>query len=303
MNGLRDIPGVLCAGRLYCDLVFTGVAGMPKLGKETFADGLSLHAGGGAFITAATLCALGRPAALLATIPAAPFDDIVKTDIAFNQVDDSRCSPADTALDAQVTVAIGADNDRAFLSRRTGSALPDLVAGAFDGLCHLHIGELRTLQEHPDLIDFARSAGLTVSLDCGWDDSLMADVAGLSGLIGLVDVFLPNETEALRLSELGLSETAAPLSVVKCGASGARAFDGKHQCNATAAPATVLDATGAGDAFNGGFLFDWLQGRELRQCLATGNACGRAAVQARGGTGGLDLMRELAVPVPRNLAR
>ena len=35
-------PEVLCVGRLYCDLVFTGVARMPSLGTETFGTGQPL---------------------------------------------------------------------------------------------------------------------------------------------------------------------------------------------------------------------------------------------------------------------
>ena len=40
---------VLCVGRLYCDLVFSGVPKMPVVGEEVFAKKLSTHAGGGAF--------------------------------------------------------------------------------------------------------------------------------------------------------------------------------------------------------------------------------------------------------------
>ena len=38
---------VLCVGRLYCDLVFSGVPKMPVVGEEVFAKKLSTHAGGG----------------------------------------------------------------------------------------------------------------------------------------------------------------------------------------------------------------------------------------------------------------
>jgi len=302
VNASNDSNSVLCAGRLYCDLVFTGVDGLPTLGTETFADELGLHAGGGAFITAATLCALGQSAALLATIPAAPFDKIVERDIAYNVVDARQCTPAPPGIDPQITVVVAAENDRAFLSRRAGVALPTLTPDAFSNHCHLHIGELRTLLEHPDLIDLARSAGLTISLDCGWDDGMMADVAVLTGLIAQVDVFLPNEAETTRLSELGLSEKTAPLTVVKCGAQGARANRKSGWITVAASRADVVDATGAGDAFNGGFLYEWLRGTGLEQCLVTGNSCGGAVVQARGGTGGLDMVRNDMMSAKRKLA-
>jgi sugar/nucleoside kinase (ribokinase family) len=46
----------------------------------------------------------------------------------------------------------------------------------------------------------------------------------------------------------------------------------------------VVDTTGAGDSFNGGFLYGWLHGWELADALALGCACGSLSTQAAGGT-------------------
>ena len=45
----------------------------------------------------------------------------------------------------------------------------------------------------------------------------------------------------------------------------------------------AIDTTGAGDAFNAGFLSSWLQGAELKTCLDAGNARGALTVRRRGG--------------------
>ena len=67
-------PQILCVGRIYCDLVFSGVPRMPSLGSEVFAENVTLHAGGGAFNTAAAFSALGRKTALCGVLPAALAD-------------------------------------------------------------------------------------------------------------------------------------------------------------------------------------------------------------------------------------
>ncbi|MEP1614033.1 MAG: carbohydrate kinase family protein [Roseobacter sp.] len=278
---------ILSVGRLYCDLVFADAPRLPTPGTEVFAPSLSLHAGGGAFITGATFAGLGHAVSLAANFPAAPFDTIVGADIAAHGVDATYCATAQNGTDPQITVAIGAADDRAFLTRAAGAALPDLSALTFAHFKHLHIGELRTLQDVPTLLDSARSNGMTVSVDCGWQDDFDTNVADL---IANVDVFLPNESEAAALLQLGIEQDCAPLTVVKCGPRGARAIvhgDNDWIDCPIASPVKVRDTTGAGDAFNGGFLSRWLENAALLDCLTQGNACGAATVQVVGGLGHL----------------
>ena len=119
--------GVLCVGRVYCDAILSGLPRLPSSGTEIFADGLQLRAGGGAFTTAAYLSALGRPAYLAAALPAAPFDQIVLSDIAAAGVDASACVPAPPGSEPQLTVALVGAGDRAFVTRRCGPASPAIA--------------------------------------------------------------------------------------------------------------------------------------------------------------------------------
>lgn len=280
---------VICAGRIYCDLVFTGLDGVPRAGAEVFAEGISVHAGGGAFISAATFSALGRPSALWGIAPADPFGAVVLSEVEAAGVVATHCEPAPAGSEPQLTVAMVADGDRAFLTRAPGRALPDALLPP--GARHLHIGELRTLQEHPDLIGTARARGMSISLDCAWDEKRSADVAAL---IAAVDVFLPNEAEAAQLQRLGLDARAAPLTIIKRGARGSRALTDRGQVDVEAPKVEVRDTIGAGDAFNAGFLHRWLAGAEISECLAFGNACGAATVGGVGGTGGRVAIRDIA---------
>ena len=275
---------VLCVGRLYCDLIFTGLTGLPQSGKEQFAAGLSLHAGGGAYITAAYLDSLKRTTSLLASLPSEPFLTAVLSDIDATGVDASLCQVPTVACDPQLTVAMSLQEDRAFLTRRAGPALPPgaLPRDYWPDLVHLHVGELRTLIEHPELIVWARDLDLSISLDPSWDDDALNSAESLS-IIDQVDVFLPNQAEFDALTHTGFSVTDTLVCVVKQGSSGASIVSSASSDNIAAEPVDVVDATGAGDAFNAGFLNAWISGRVIVDCVQAGNACGARAVGRLGG--------------------
>ncbi len=284
---------MLSTGRLYCDLVFRGLEAMPRLGEERFADEVAVVPGGGGFITAAHLIGLGRPAALLARLGEDPFSQSLLPALEDSGVD---LAFLERAVDAgpQLTVAMVKDGERAFLSRRAGPARPATLPAALGDLraAHLHIAEFATLAEIPHLVTDAKHHGLTVSLDPSWDDALIRSpdlVARCNG----VDVFLPNASEARAIAACDDLDEAGrrlarhfPLVVIKDGGEGARLHQGNQSVTLPAAPCrAVLDTTGAGDAFNAGFLAAWLAGRMTERALAEGIACGTLSVQSIGGAG------------------
>ncbi|MEM9969613.1 MAG: PfkB family carbohydrate kinase [Pseudomonadota bacterium] len=297
MRTSADKHPVLSVGRLYCDLIFTGLPRMPTIGTEVFTDGFGAHAGGGAFITAAHLAQLGHSSSLAAMLPASPFGELMRPDLEASGVDLSLCAPLAASEGPQVTVAMAEGADRSFLTRRAGAAFPKLSAAdiARRQFRHIHVGEIASLVDRPDILNIARAQGATVSADCGWDDAL--DAGAVRPLLSMIDVFLPNEAEIEHLRKVGLSDARAPLTVVKKGARGASLMTNGSTLTAPAVATDVLDTTGAGDAFNAGFLSSWLRGAPLQTCLEAGNRRGALAVRTRGGFAMPSMsLSELGVP-------
>lgn len=284
---------VLSIGRLYCDIVFRGIDALPRLGEERFAEAVSIVPGGGGFITAAHLAALGIRTGLLARIGTDPLSGAIAPALADSGVD-LRWLEHSADAGPQPTVAMIKDGERAFLSRRAGCARPATLdtALADPAARHLHIAEFATLAEIPELIRMAKRAGLSVSLDPSWDDVWIRDPELLPRAAG-ADIFLPNAAEARAITGCDDLDQAGlrlardfPLVIVKDGGDGARLF---RSGSATALPAPdggpVLDTTGAGDAFNAGFLAAWLAGHQPELALAEGIACGTLSVRSVGGAG------------------
>lgn len=285
---MSNLSNVLSVGRLYCDVIFTGLPRLPTPGTEVFADGVGLHAGGGAAITAGHLAALGHKTSLAAYLPPAPFLNRVVGELQGLGVDLTLCQTSDGGDAPQMTVALAHGDERAFVTHRAGPAFPPFAPDTLRdaGITHVHIGEAATLNDAPQLVEIARAAGASLSLDCSWDDDL--DAGKIAGLLPEIDVFLPNSAEVRLLRDLGVPEPFAKLTVIKEGKDGATALcsDGT-ETHAHAKAVEVVDTTGAGDAFNAAFLNAWLQRKPIADCVDAGNAKGAEAVGYRGGLGGL----------------
>nr|WP_160885928.1 sugar kinase [Microvirga makkahensis] len=282
---------VVCLGRIYCDIIFTGLQEMPVLGRERFAQDVTIVAGGGAYITAAHLASLGRPTALLTRLGTDPLSRGLDPELEASGIDLSFVERSSDA-GPQPTVALVKDGERAFVSRRAGGSRPSTLEQALSArdVAHLHIAEFATLKDNPDVIAFARSLGLTVSLDPSWDDQLIRRDADLFEICAGVDIFLPNVEEGKALTGESSAEAILrslrerfPLVVLKRGEHGAMASDGSTCLSAEARPVKVVDTTGAGDAFNAGFLHSWLRTSDLGRSLAAGIEAGALSVQSAGG--------------------
>jgi sugar/nucleoside kinase (ribokinase family) len=291
ISGNAQRPPVLSIGRIYCDLIFTGLAALPEPGREVFAQDLKVAAGGGAFIAAAHLAHAGSRVALVARLGFDALSNGIEGELHTSGVD-LRFLERSADAGPQVTVASMIGNDRAFLSRRAGTALPATLDAALEWAAsgHLHIAEYATLHEIPDLVARAKARGLTTSLDPSWDETLIYDDDLLSRCAG-VDLFLPNPEEATAIT--GMDDPIAaiellgevfPVVALKAGADGAwlKMFGTLLQRTSLKVP--VVDTTGAGDAFNAGFIHAWLSGENAQTCLAAGVMFGSLAVQAAGGT-------------------
>jgi sugar/nucleoside kinase (ribokinase family) len=264
---------------------------MPVLGRERFAQDVTIAAGGGAYITAAHLVSLGRPAALLTRLGTDPLSRSLDPELEASSVDLSYIERSGNA-GPQPTVALIKDGERAFVSRRAGGSRPSTLEQALSArdIAHLHIAEFATLKDNPDVIAMARNLGLTVSLDPSWDDQLIRQDAGFFGMCTGVDIFLPNVEEGIALTGESSAEAILrslqerfPLVVLKRGERGAVASCGSTCISAEALPVDVVDTTGAGDAFNAGFLHSWLKTADLERSLAAGIEAGALSVQSAGG--------------------
>lgn len=287
---------VLCAGEINVDLVLQDKTAFPVLGKEVLVRDSQLVLGSATAIMAMGLARLGTPVAFVGRVGDDVWGRYCLEDMAGRGIDLSRVIRGG-GLKTGITVSITHPGDRALvtylgaISALTGADVPD---SAMAGLDHLHVSSFflqEGLRPHlPDLFARARRAGLTTSLDTGFDPSGQWD-GGLRATLRETDLFFPNEVELAALS--GCKDPAQGLRkldngrtrvVAKLGQDGAMTLDGEKVVHVPAYPVETVDTTGAGDSFNAGFLHRWLPGAPLVECLRLGAACGALSTLGLGGT-------------------
>jgi sugar/nucleoside kinase (ribokinase family) len=177
-----------------------------------------------------------------------------------------------------------------------GLRTADLPDTLLDGVGSLHVSGYSLFD--PDVraavlafVSRGLARGLTLSVDPSSTGFLgVVGVAAFLGWIEGCDVLLPNADEArllagredLDAAARDLLEVASVVAVT-CGADGALvvARTGDHLV-VPARTAPIVDSTGAGDAFTGGFLATWRSGGDLRTSVARGVAAGARAVAHAG---------------------
>ena len=105
------------------------------------------------------------------------------------------------------------------------------------------------------------------------------------------------EDAARELARIGARDRpgAGPVVVVKLGSKGALAVEPDGGLvRVPALPVTPLDTTGAGDAFDAGFLRTWLDGGSIADALRLGAVCGALSTLQRGGVDGQPTYPEAA---------
>ena len=254
--------------------------------------------GGGTLITAIAACRLGARVEVVSALA----DDAVKRLKAEGAgVRNLRRAGEPHA----VSVALSTRHDRAFatfegVNERLETRALEQFARQLPRATHVHMAlGPREIAEWLRVLARLRARGVTTSWDFGWHEDLPAR-RGFKALVAALDWVFVNEREARLYTDASTLtqatarwRTMARHTVVKTGARGAFALADGAVLRVPAPRVKVVDTTGAGDAFNGGFLAALVQGRDVSDCLRLGVRIGSLSTRAAGGIDGLPQGRDV----------
>ena len=294
---------VVCIGELNPDLILAGLsAPAPVVGTEQVFTSETLTLGSSTAITCVLLARLGLRTALGAKVGEDRYGRFCLETLIHEGVNTSGVRIV-AGEATGVTVAVSYSGDRLLLTRygtmATFSGI-DIDTGLVTAGRHLHVGSFfllaRLQADLPELFRMAQVEGVSTSLDLGWDPSGRWDRAALAAVLPYVDVVLPNRAELAEVT--GTHDEADGIRCLhamgareiglKLGAAGGLSSTVEGVVRHPGFPVVPLDTTGAGDAFNAGYIFGRLAGWDARARLTLANACGALTATGLGGIGGLD---------------
>jgi sugar/nucleoside kinase (ribokinase family) len=293
---------VLCAGIIVADHVCTPISHLPAAGELVMADGLLLTIGGCAANASVDLAKMNVRAAVVGRVGDDVFGRVV-SDMLRDAGVETSCITVSAGVDTSQTLIVNVKGqDRRFIhtfgANREFRA-SDIPLAKLDQPKVLYLGGYLLMpglaqDELVPVFAEARKRGVKTVLDVGVPTP-GEYLSRFDRLLPLVDVFLPNNDEAERITgekdPLKQAEVfqklGAGTTVITMGGEGSLLVTKDLRLRAGTFAVPMIDASGGGDAFDAGYICGLLDGKGPEDCLRIASALGASCVRAIGTTPGV----------------
>lgn len=306
----------LCAGILFADVVGSPIDHAPKAGELVPAERIELSLGGCAANAALDLARSGVRVGAAGCVGDDVFGRYIVERLKEGGVDVAGVRPVAGGNTACTMIINVRGEDRRFVS--------SIGANAAMNVAHLPVPWLESVRvfylggylmlpglESVELAEVLRKLcdrGCVTVVDVvyvGNPNSLDA----LALILPYTDYFLPNEDEAAALT--GQAEPIAQAEAFRrLGAKNVVITRGAHGCvyvgpearfRAGVYPTEFVGGTGAGDAFDAGFIVGLLRGEDPMGCVRWGSALGASCVRAASATDSVFTREEAEEFIAKNI--
>jgi len=297
---------IVVCGNLVQDILVRPVAEPLAWGTTVTVQQIVQNLGGNGGTTSFTLGKLGVPVTLIS---------LAGQDAAAEQLFSTLRSAGVTVqvkqcdLPTSVSVSLVDNKGRRALHYQLGASAGDFARPVNfpTDAAHFHLNAIYRMRDlrtfGAELLEQAKRAGLSTSLDTQWDH--MGEwMRVLEPALRWTDLLFVNEDEARELTglreasaaALALRDAGAAEVVVKLGEQGCFASTAEGDFYSDAFPAEAVDTTGAGDVFVGAYLAAIHSGHAHRAAAKFANRTAAIAVATLGATAGLQSLEFVIGP-------
>ncbi len=273
---------VLCIGDVMLDVIAV-LQTKINYGSDTPSK-ISTHGGGAAGNVASWSQVSGAPTKIVARVGSDPAGKAIVSEFDALGVEHGDCTIPGTQTGV-VVVLVDLTGERTMFPEtgaNSGLSLKDLPE--LDGIEVVYLSGYSLLDDVSrsgvlEIIAKIREAKIPIFFDPATVGGMsQVDINEIRSWLPLMSALFMNEEEAAFLTghtqlELALDALleSAPNAIIKCGSEGAIGKTrGGELIKISAMPTHVIDTTGAGDSFAGGFIAAWLHNRDLKICMEAG---------------------------------
>jgi ribokinase len=293
---------VIVVGSVNMDLLFTGLAAIPKPGQTVSSETFRIVPGGKGANQAASAARLGATVPFVAAVGSDELGDQAFAALeAEGVVLDHVLRVSEPTGVAAVVIDTSGENSiiiNAGANARVLGADAAAIAARYTGSPAV---VLACLEVPVDTV----TAWARIAHANDWTFILNPAPAPAEALpaelLGLVDILTPNETELEALGSVeSLQEAGVGTVIVTRGGDGADLHAaGAPLHHQPAFPAAPVDTTGAGDSFNGALATALAEGLDLPAALEFAAATGALSTRAVGARDGLPTRAEVEASIAR----
>jgi sugar/nucleoside kinase (ribokinase family) len=287
---------LVAIGEAFEDFIFIDLPHIPEPGEEVKTDRFLRTVGGGVVITAIAAARLQLRCRVISGLSPFVARRLRGEGVAVRNLRQPNEPFA-------ISAALSTRRERSFV---TYNGINDWLEDRLEGparrvrAVHVHLAFCpRECRRWVNVVQALRKRGVTISWDFGWNESLLKD-PDFRRLLKAVDYLFVNDQEVLLYSGFATLHRAEEYwqrntrnTILKLGSQGSRWLSPDLRLDAPPIQVEALDTTGAGDAFDGGFLAGVIRQMNPRQCLELGNLVGGLSTRAAGGAEALPSQGEL----------
>lgn len=302
---------VLVIGDINIDAVVTAKEYPPE-GGEALVEKTNFRLGGSGCNTAVTLAKLGAKTWLAGNLGTDPLGTMAMTYLIQSGVQLGLVQQKEKYQTGFFCIVVTGQGERTMFGSRGSNALPpdaEKTNQLLTGMTHLHISGYTLIDDHQSsvilqLAKQARKFDIPISLDPGVCTAKEYQHK-INDFLPMTEYILISQTELNGYSgnanvENGIQQLlgrGVKTVVLKRGIEGSQFINQDERFTQAAfhhISHAIQDTTGAGDAFNAGFLFARLNNLSETDCLTLGNLCAFRSITSLHGT--VDICQEEKYP-------
>jgi ribokinase len=280
---------VTVIGDINLDVISSHLENYPEKDKQTILPKIIVQLGGSSAIFASTCSSLGMKTKFIGRLG---FDFI--SEFLVKEIEKIGVSSGIKRVEGEeagITISLTfKDMKRAMITFRGSNenlSKKDFELEEIEGKI-LHIGGFNLLdslrKDVYEIFSHARKKGMRTSLDPNWDPKgwIKQRLVDLIKILKITDFFFPDYEEGKAITKVEDPEKivekllylGAKIVALKCGKDGCYVGSKNEIFHAKGFKVKTVQTTGAGDAFDAGFIKAFLSGLSLKECARFANAAG-----------------------------